>query len=482
MQIFAKGDGNTITLDVDPNDTIDGVKAQIEDKRGIPINRLDLRLSGTVLLDGRTLDNYGIVKETWIDYIILNNIETATTQVRIENNDKDIVYSHDLSHALVGHAKYVKLYEGLDAIPEVKFYNVASLQTIQFPSSLIQFGSGYIDTVLDDVREYVELFIAGTWTLHGSSTTSLLDYIYNNLRIMHSDGSTFGNCTSLTEIDLSMTKLTSISSFSFCNCIALKTVVLPISVVALGARTFQDCALLEDINLENVLYFFPDAFLYCTSLTEITLSSNIIFIHRDTFSNCDNLTTIYTDDVAKLRNLFDSFEVAIPDTCQIVKSPIVVSGTCFPGETLITTDQGPIEIQHVDCAKHTIRGKTIVAVTKTVLNEDFLVQFDVDALYPGVPDKPTVMSPNHAVYYKGAMIKARDFTHFLLESNGSRRIENAQRCNYIPYDGAILYNILLNAHDKMAVNGMIVETMHPDNVVSKLYQANWRERNKYLMS
>jgi len=135
-----------------------------------------------------------------------------------------------------------------------------------------------------------------------------------------------------------------------------------------------------------------------------------------------------------------------------------ISNICFLAGTLITTNQGIVPIENINPKIHTIRNKPIQYITKTVTQDKYLVCFEKDALGPNIPSQKTIITKKHMIFYKGEMIQAK---HFL---------SNFERVYKIPYNREVLYNVLMEDHNKMVVNNLICETLHPGNGIAKLYR------------
>ena len=138
--------------------------------------------------------------------------------------------------------------------------------------------------------------------------------------------------------------------------------------------------------------------------------------------------------------------------------PIPNSNICFPAGTLILTNQGKIPIEKINPDIHTINNKKILGITQTITKDKFLICFQKDCFMKNIPSQKTIMSENHCIYYKNKMVKAETFID---------RIVNVKK---IKYTGEILYNVLMEEHDKIIVNNLICETLHPEHFIAKLYK------------
>jgi len=138
--------------------------------------------------------------------------------------------------------------------------------------------------------------------------------------------------------------------------------------------------------------------------------------------------------------------------------PTPISDICFPENTPVKVDQGIIAIQKINPLIHTINNKKIVAITKTISKDDYLVCFEKNSLKMNYPTARTIISKNHKIFYAGKLIEADYF---------AKRFDFIER---VKYNGEILYNVLMETHEKISINNMLCETIHPKNPIALLYK------------
>jgi len=400
------------------------------------------------------------------------------------------------------------------------FYNCTSLSSINMPN--VTSIGGYAFEACTSLSSISMPNVTSIGNGAFYNCTSLSSITIPN-SVTSIGNNTFYNCTSLSSV--SMPNVTSIEDGAFDGCTNLTSVSIP-NVTSIEDGAFYNCTSLTSlffINQRNLQTVGRDVFnnpsiasvtYYNTSSVDEliaasqtlrtqlnTLNSSISYIYIPplTISSVSpvsgstlggtSVTITGTGFVSGATSVkfggVDASNISIDSSTNItcttpalsvglfnvtVTTPggsatnaftyqaAPISNICFPAGTPITCNQGTIPIECLNPKIHTIRGKKIVAITKTITQDKYLVCFEKGALQENIPSQKTIISKNHEIFYKGEMMQAKEFLN---------DFENVKK---VKYTGEILYNVLMDQPDKMMVNNLICETLHPVNSIAKLYK------------
>ena len=136
------------------------------------------------------------------------------------------------------------------------------------------------------------------------------------------------------------------------------------------------------------------------------------------------------------------------------------SNICFLEGTCVNTDQGNIPIEHLKTSINTINKKPIQYITKTFSADPKLVMVKKHAFNKNIPNKDTIMSGFHKIQIDGQLIEAYKLSYI---NKNVGLVDNTNEP---------LYNILMENHEIISVQNMSVESLHPENIIAKLYKSN----------
>ena len=303
-----------------------------------------------------------------------------------------------------------------------------------------------------------------SYTVKKIGNNALRDFNFSNVTFPDSvtdiGSSAFRNCPNLTSVTFGNSVETiGNNAFSQSTDIVFASLILPNSVKTIGVSCFNKINI-TTLTLGNSVETIGENAFESVDAAELTIPSSITSIGNNAFKDMDGSTIFIADQQVISGITFDSPDTGVAFfgatvTTQLPPQP-PAAPICFPKGTPVTTDQGIIAIEKLNTDKHTIRGKEIVAITQSKPLQKSIVCFEKDSLNKNVPSQKTLCSMEHKVFYKGEMIKARDI------------VDVCENVTFVPYNGETLFNVLLKKHDKMMINNLICETLHPKNIMAKI--------------
>lgn len=240
--------------------------------------------------DFETMNTYMTV----LEYADLSGLESNTSS----HGYGDFVTISDNAFYNMGILKGVILPENLKIVPYGAFKGCSSLESINIPNGVEIIGSSAFEgcTLLKRIDIPVTVKEFGFATFWGCSSLESI-VIPEGVTVL--PRSLCFECSSLKKVVLpsSLTKMENYmvggrngSQFGYCT--SLEEINIPASIASIPIGCFSGCSSLKTIDLSSIEEIYDEAFYSCTSLENVKLSGNIKELGSKVFYNCVSLKSI----------------------------------------------------------------------------------------------------------------------------------------------------------------------------------------------
>ncbi len=183
----------------------------------------------------------------------------------------------------------------VESIGHQIFNGCTSLSDLTLPYASRNEISTYSEAELNQYLSVADMFMNISWSWDNKG----MDFKpYSISKIKITGGGTipdnaFSSMTTLKEIDLSDTQISSIGSYAFSDCTALENIILPESLKSIDTCAFINCTSVKKFNLNDGLdHIGSYAFGNCTGITSLVIPESVTAMDDRMLNGCTSLETL----------------------------------------------------------------------------------------------------------------------------------------------------------------------------------------------